>query len=302
MLEMCQNPELVTQVTLMPLARFDFDAAILFSDITIPFLGMDVAFDLAPGIGPVIEQPIRDKQAVERIRSFEPREDLAFIPEAIKLLRRELRVPLIGFAGAPFTLAAYLIEGKPSKDYRFIRSFMMSEPDLWNILMGKLVDMSISYLAMQVEAGAQALQIFDSWIGCLSRSLYSSAILPHMQRLFAGIEHCNVPVIHFGTANAHLFDLMQQAGGTVMGVDWRLSLSDAQKLLPTRCPLQGNLDPVAMLCPRKALLAKVEEILADEERAELSGHIFNLGHGILPETPIENVEAVIERVHSQKVL
>ncbi len=300
MLEMCQIPEVVTQVTLLPIQQFDFDAAILFSDITIPFLAMDVDFDIEPAIGPVVDRPIRSRADIDKLRLINTQEQLSFIPEAIRQLTAELKVPLIGFAGAPFTLSAYLIEGKPSRDFKTVRKMMYSEPAAWHALMSKLTDITIDYLSAQARAGASALQIFDSWVGGLHPAQYEEFLLPHMQRLFSSLAELKVPLIHFGTGTALLLPLMRQAGGQVIGVDWKTPLDWAWETLGYEVAVQGNLDPAVLLSNFDVVKKEVSFLL--DSVGPRAGHIFNLGHGIWPETDENLVAQTVEfiREYSRK--
>ena len=293
MLEAISTPDVAAEITLQPIRRFGFDAAILFSDLTILFNPMGAPFDIKEGVGPVLEKPVRDAGQVAGLKVVEPRESLTYVLETIQILKKELTVPLIGFTGAPFTLAAYLIEGGPSKDHRLTRKMLYSEPEIWDRLMKVLVDNIVEFLKAQVEAGADALQLFDSWIGVLDEGTYRRAVLPYMRDLFARLP--DVPVIHFGTGTSVLLPAMQEAGGTVMGVDWRLSLPTAAAMLRPS-PLQGNLDPALLLSPPS--LIKQEAARVVEEGRKLPGHIFNLGHGIFPDTPISAMEALVEAVRS----
>lgn len=300
LLEMCLTPELAVEVTLQPVRALGVDAAILFSDLLVPLAPLGVPFDFQAGEGPVIERPLRERADVERLRRFEPREELAPVLEAIRLLRRELdgRVPLIGFAGAPFTLASYAIEGGRSAHFARVKSLMYQEPETWHRLAGLLVDTVAEYLSAQVEAGAQALQVFDSWVGALDERDYRQLVLPHVRTLFERLHESGVPLIHFGTGTGHLLCAMRQGGGDVLGVDWRTPLDQAWHIVGDDVALQGNLDPTLLLAPRERLLAGVDEVL--DRAAGRRGHIFNLGHGILPETSVENVRAVVERVHARE--
>ncbi len=294
MLTICTTPELAAEVTLMPLRRFDFDAAILFSDLTIPFTPMGAPFTLEENVGPVVAEPIRCRADLDRLRLIEPEEDLAFALETIRILRRELTVPLIGFAGAPFTLAAYLIEGRGSKDFPRARTLMYSDPEAWHELLGLLAENVGRYLRAQIEAGAQAVQVFDSWIGVVPPHVYREYVAPHMRHLFAMLKPLGAPVIHFGTGTAALLEEMQAAGGDVIGVDWRVPLGQAWDRLGD-VPVQGNLDPVALLATPDVVCREAARVL--EEAAGRPGHIFNLGHGILPGTPIDNVSLLVDVVH-----
>ena len=297
MLEAVSHPEIAAEATLQPIRRFGFDAAILFSDLTIPFTPMGAPFDIKEGVGPVVEHPIRTPADLARLRLFEPEGGLPFVMESIKILKRELTVPLIGFTGAPFTLASYLIEGGPSKDHKLTRTLMLTEPTFWHTLMELLAENTLRYLTAQVQAGADAVQLFDSWIGVLNEGVYREYLLPHMKHIFEGLKPLGVPVIHFGTGTAALLNVMQEAGGDVMGVDWRISLTNAAKLMkPT--PVQGNLDPAILLTNPEIVRREATRVI--EDGRSMPGHIFNLGHGIYPLTPLENVEALVETVQGFK--
>jgi len=293
MLEAVTTPDIAAEATLQPIRRFGFDAAILFSDLTVPFTPMGVPFDIKEGVGPVVEHPIRSEEDLLRLRLFEPEGGLHFVMETIRILKRELTVPLIGFTGAPFTLASYLIEGGPSKDHKLTRSLMLSEPVFWHRLMELLAENTLRYLRAQIHAGADAVQLFDSWVGVLDDAAYREFLLPHVKHIFEGLKPLGAPVIHFGTGTAALLKVMQEAGGDVIGVDWRISLTDAAKLVcPT--PMQGNLDPAVLLTTPDVVFRQAKIVV--EQGRLLPGHIFNLGHGIYPETPIANVEALVEAV------
>ncbi len=295
LLELCRTPELAVEVTLQPIQAFGFDAAILFSDLLIPLDPLGLPFDFQSGEGPVVENPLRSRADVEALRRFEPRDELAMVLEAIRLLRRELGVPLIGFAGAPFTLATYAIEGGSSKNLARTKELMYGDPDTWHRLAGLLAEVVADYLRAQVEAGAQAVQLFDSWIGALDEADYREFALPHVRRIFDGLEDLDVPQIHFGTATGHLLAVQREAGGTVIGVDWRTPLDEGWESAGDDIAVQGNLDPTLLFAPRERLLARVDDVL--RRAGGRPGHIFNLGHGILPGTPVESVRAVVEHVH-----
>lgn len=297
MLELCRNPELVTEVTLQPLRRFPLDSAILFSDITIPFIGMGVPFDLKPGTGPVLEIPIRSQRAVDELRSFSTASDLPFIAESIQLLKRELKVPLVGFSGAPFTLAAYLVEGRPSRDFRTLRRLMVTDRSLWDSLAEKLVDACVDFLSEQVRAGVDALQVFDSWVGGLSPAMYGEYVLPHMRRLFVALKPLGVPVIHFGTGTFAILNLMKEAGGDVIGLDSSTDFTQGWKAVGYDSAVQGNLDPSLLFAPREVIKPHVDAILSGARGHH--GHIFNLGHGVLPETPIDTISWLVDYVHER---
>jgi uroporphyrinogen decarboxylase len=295
MLTMCRTPELAAEVTLQPLRHFDFDAAILFSDIMIPLKPMGIDFDIVESVGPVVANPVHDLASAKALRVIEPEADVPFVIETVKLLRRELRVPLIGFAGAPFTLASYIVEGKPSRDLLLTKKLMHTDPGTWHCLMDKLAESIAAYLRAQIHAGAQAVQLFDSWVGALSPRDYREFVLPHSKKIFDTLASTGVPRIHFGTGTATLLELMKEANTEVIGIDWRVPLDQAWNRLGD-VALQGNLDP--------ALLMTTPDVVAQEARIILAqangkrGHIFNLGHGILPNTPIENVARLVEVVHT----
>lgn len=293
MLEAVSTPDVAVEATLQPIRRFGFDAAILFSDLTVAFTPMGAPFNIVENVGPVVEHPVRRPADLAKLHLFEPEEGLGFVLETIRLLKRELTAPLIGFTGAPFTLASYLIEGGPSRDHKLTRSLMLTEPEFWHGLMALLAENTLRYLRAQFEAGADAVQLFDSWIGVLDEATYREFLLPHMRHIFEGLRPCGKPVIHFGTGTAALLKVMQEAGGDVIGVDWRISLTDAARLVnPT--PMQGNLDPAVLLTTPEVVARRARVVL--EQGRSLPGHIFNLGHGIYPDTPIENVEALVEAV------
>ncbi|HJR75444.1 MAG TPA: uroporphyrinogen decarboxylase [Nitrospiraceae bacterium] len=295
-LEMCKTPELAAQVTLQPIDRFPLDAAIIFADILLPLEAMGLELEFAEGEGPVIHNPIRDRAAVERLKVIGG-DELRYVAEAVSLARRLLdgRVPLIGFAGAPFTLASYAIEGGGSRNYVLTKQLMYREPESWHRLMDKLARVVTGYLRKQIQSGAQAVQLFDSWVGCLSAGDYAEYVMPHVQLIFEGLKHEGVPLIHFGTGTTAILGLMRKAGGTVIGVDWRVPLDEAWAMLGHDTAVQGNLDPVALFGPVHEIERRVEDIL--RRAGGRPGHIFNLGHGILPQTPVEHVAAAIEMVH-----
>ncbi len=296
MLELCRTPELAAEVTLQPL-RFGLDAAIVFADILLPLEPMGAPFEFAAGEGPVIHHPIRDLDAIDRLRLVDPDESLGYVLQAIRILRSELQVPLIGFAGAPFTLASYLVEGGRSSQFARTRRLMLAEPEAWNRLMGKLTEVVRRFLRAQIEAGAQAVQLFDSWVGALGPDDYACSVAPHMRTLLADLETTGVPVIHFGTGNPALLDPMARAGGTVMGIDWRVRLDDAWRRVGFHKAVQGNLDPAVMIAPREVIQCKAREVLA--QAAGRPGHVFNLGHGITPDVPPDEVAALVDFVHTQ---
>jgi uroporphyrinogen decarboxylase len=297
LLEICSQPELAAEVTLQPVRAFDVDAAILFADILLPLQPMGIQLDFAAGEGPVIHNPIRTPADVDALCPVEPRESLCHVLDAVRLVRRELdgKTPLIGFAGAPFTLASYVIEGGGSRNYAKAKRFMVAEPQAWHTLMSKLTRVVADYLVAQTEAGAQAIQLFDSWAGVLGPDDYSEYVLPYSQSVLSQVQATGIPSIHFGTDTATLLPLMKGAGGDVIGLDWRTPLDWGWQTLGNDAAVQGNLDPVALFAPRAELEKRVRAIL--KQARGRPGHIFNVGHGILPETPVENVQAVVEMVH-----
>jgi uroporphyrinogen decarboxylase len=297
LLDICRAPELAVAVTLQPVDVIDVDAAILFSDLLIPFTPMGLDFDFVKGEGPSISNPIRSAADVDRLRMFEPREALGHVLETIRMLRVELadRVPLIGFGGAPFTLAAYAIEGGPSTTYARTKAFMYSQPHAWHRLCDRFAAVISEYMTAQVEAGVQALQIFDSWAGALGRIDYREFALPHSSRIFSALRNTGVPVIHFGVGTAAILRDITEAGGDVIGLDWRLPLDEAWAVVGHNRGVQGNLDPTLLLGPRERLFARAEDVL--RRAGGRAGHIFNLGHGVLPGTSLEQVQALAKHVH-----
>ena len=295
-LELCKTPELAAQVTLQPIDRFPLDAAIIFADILLPLEAMGLSLDFADGEGPVIHNPVRDRESVDRLKVIDG-EELSYVAEAVSLTRRALngRVPLIGFAGAPFTLASYAIEGGGSRNYVLTKQLMYREPDVWHKLMDKLARVVTGYLRRQIRAGAQAIQLFDSWVGCLAPGDYEEYVLPHVQLIFEGLKRERVPLIYFGTGTSAILRQMHQAGGDVIGIDWRIYLDEAWVAVGHDVAVQGNLDPLVLFAPLHEIERRVEDIL--RKAAGRPGHIFNLGHGILPDTPVEHVAAVVDMVH-----
>ncbi|MBI3737586.1 MAG: uroporphyrinogen decarboxylase [Chloroflexi bacterium] len=296
LLEICYHPELAAEVTLQPVRALGVDAAILFADILLPAIPLGVGLEFAKGEGPVLQNPVRTMEDVKKLRPVNPESDLGYVMEAIRLLRGTLSgVPLIGFCGAPFTVASYLIEGGSSREFLKTKSMMYSAPEVWHALMDKLSDVLRDYLVAQIRAGAQAVQVFDSWVGALNPQDYETFVLPYSQRILQAAKKENVPVIHFGTNTTTLLPLMKQAGGDVIGLDWRIPLDDGWKILGDDVAVQGNLDPALLFAPLLEIKKRVEDIL---KRANgKPGHIFNLGHGILQHTPVDNVKAVVDMVH-----
>jgi uroporphyrinogen decarboxylase len=298
LLEICRTPDLATEVTLQPVHRIDVDAAILFSDLLVPLEPMGLAFDFVKGEGPHLERPLATAEDVDQLRPFEPREALSHVLETIRQVQHELRgrVPLIGFTGAPFTLASYAIEGGPSSNFARTKSLMYGNPDVWHRLCGKLATMAGEYLISQIEAGVNAVQVFDSWVGTLSPADYREFAQPHTRRLF-DIVSGRVPTIHFGTGTQGFLEAFCEAGGDVIGVDWRIPIDDAWTRIGNDRAVQGNLDPTVLLGPTSRMVAQVDDILARVHGRP--GHIFNLGHGILPSTPLEHVQMLAQYVHSR---
>ena len=295
-LELCKTPALAAQVTLQPIDRFPLDAAIIFADILLPLEPMGLSLEFAAGEGPVIHNPVRNQADIERLNVIDGGE-LDYVAEAIRQARHALngRVPLIGFAGAPFTLASYAIEGGSSRNYLLTKQLMYSEPKAWHQLMDKFARVITGYLRRQIKAGAQAIQLFDSWVGCLSVGDYVEYVMPHVQLIFEGLKREGVPMIHFGTGTSAMLPQMREAGGDVIGIDWRIHLDEAWATVGHDVAVQGNLDPLTLYAPLPEIERRVEDIL--RRAGGRPGHIFNLGHGILPTTPIEHVAAAIDMVH-----
>ena len=296
-LDAIADPELSAEITMQPVRRYDVDAAILYSDIVVPVAAIGFGVDVAPGIGPVVERPFTRAADLERLRPLDPEADTPYVLETVRILARELPVPLIGFAGAPFTVASYLIEGQPSRTYTRTKALMYGDPNLWHKLMERLSDLAIVSLRSQIENGAVALQIFDSWAGTLSAPDYEKFVLPHSQRVFAEVADLNVPRIHFGVGTGELLGLMAQAGADVVGVDWRVPLDVARTRVPANIALQGNLDPALAFAPWNVVAEATRDVL--RRNAGNPAHIFNLGHGVMPETDPTVLERVVELVHSE---
>ena len=301
MLSACFNPELVCEITMQPVRRHGVDAAILFSDIVVPLKAAGIDLDIVPDVGPVIAHPIRTADDVEGIKPLEPHQ-VAPVAEAIGLLTNELGdVPLIGFAGAPFTLASYLVEGGPSRNHEKTKAMMLGESATWHDLMAKLTDLTIEFLRAQLGAGVDAIQLFDSWAGTLSLADYRDYVLPHSSRIFDALKDEGVPMTHFGVGTAELLGAMGEAGATVVGVDWRTNLVDAAGRVGPGKALQGNLDPVVLLAGWRVVDDAVRQVVADGRRAVAAGaagHIFNLGHGVLPSTDPGVVTEAVALAHS----
>ncbi len=295
-LDVCKTPALAAEVTLQPIQRFQLDAAIIFADILLPLEAMGLHLEFVEGKGPVIDNPIRDEVGIVQLRSVDG-DAFGYAGDAIHhaLAALDDRVPLIGFAGAPFTLASYAIEGGSSRDYARTKQLMFSQPIVWHQLMSKFSAVVIEYLRVQSRAGVHAIQLFDSWVGCLSPADYEEYVLPHVQSIFSALRVEGIPLIYFGTGTAGLLTLMRKAGSDVMGVDWRIRLDEGWKLIGHDKGIQGNLDPMVLFTSEKEIERRVRDIM--QQAAGRPGHIFNLGHGILPTTPLHNVEFAIDCVH-----
>jgi len=297
LLELCRTPDLATKVTLQPLRRFEVDAAILFSDLLLPLEPMGIRFDFVRGEGPAIENPIESEADINALRSFESREALGHVLTAIRQIKRALgtKLPLIGFAGAPFTLASYAIEGGHSNNFAKTKALMYGHPAAWHQLCGFLAETIGHYLVAQIEAGVDAVQVFDSWVGALNSRDYREFILPHTRRIFELLAGHDVPTIHFGVGTGAILGDIRDAGGDVIGADWRIPLDDAWERIGPDHAIQGNLDPTLLLGPLERVMAGADDVL--ERAAGRPGHIFNLGHGLLPSTPPEYVQALAQYVH-----
>ncbi|WP_197024352.1 uroporphyrinogen decarboxylase [Nocardiopsis sp. CNT312] len=300
MLDACARPDLITEITMQPVRRYDVDAAIYFSDIVVPLRAIGIDLDIKPGVGPVVAEPIRDAGGVKQLREIEP-DDLTYVTEAIGRLVGELGdKPLIGFAGAPFTLASYLIEGGPSKNHEHAKAFMYGEPELWNELMRRLSAITLGFLRTQIEAGASAVQLFDSWVGALSAEDYRASVLPHTTWIFDQLARFDVPRIHFGVGTGELLGLLGEAGADVVGVDWRVPLDEAARRVGPGKALQGNLDPAALFAPWEVVAERTRDILSRGGAAD--GHVFNLGHGVLPSTEPDVLARLTAFVHEQSAV
>jgi uroporphyrinogen decarboxylase len=296
MLDSCLRPDLVTEITLQPVRRYGVDAAVFYSDIMVPLKAIGVDVEIVPNVGPVIADPIRDASGLDQIRPLDPAADLSFVTEAVGQLVGELgATPLIGFGGAPFTVASYLIEGGPSKNHEKTKAMMYGAPELFAALLDRLADLTAGFLRVQIEAGASVVQLFDSWAGALSPRDYERYVMPHSAKALAAVADLGVPRIHFGVGTGELLPLMAAAGADVVGVDWRVPLDEASRRIGPEYAVQGNLDPAVMFAPWPAIETRVREILA--EGARTPGHIFNLGHGVLPDMDPDRLTRVVELVH-----
>ncbi|MBS2538099.1 uroporphyrinogen decarboxylase [Catenulispora sp. NF23] len=296
MLDACMRPDLVTEITLQPVRRYGVDAAVFYSDIVVPLKAIGVDVELVPNVGPVLANPVRDASGLDQIRPVDPETDLAAISEAVRQLVGELGpTPLIGFGGAPFTVASYLIEGGPSKNHEKTKAMMLGAPELFAELLDRLADLTAAFLRVQIEAGASVVQLFDSWAGALAPRDYERYVLPHSTKVLASVADLGVPRIHFGVGTGELLPLMAAAGADVVGVDWRVPLDEASRRIGPDYAVQGNLDPAVMFAPWPVIEAKVREVLADG--AKTPGHIFNLGHGVTPDMDPDRLTRVVELVH-----
>ena len=297
MLAACMNPDVITEITLQPVRRFAVDAAILFSDIVLPLHAVGVGVDIKPGTGPVIAQPFRHEADLARLPGLEP-DQVPYVTKAITALVGELgATPLIGFAGGPFTLASYLVEGGASKNYEQTKALMYGDPGLWHELLDRLTDIAISFLRVQVAAGAAAVQVFDSWVGAVAADDYRASVLPHSRRIFEALAGTGVPMIHFGVGTGELLRLLGEAGADVVGVDWRVTLDEAARRVDIGKALQGNLDPAVLLAPWPVIEQRARDVLARGRVAE--GHVFNLGHGVLPQTDPDVLARLADLVHTE---
>lgn len=297
-LEAIHDPDLSTEITLQPVRRYGVDAAILYSDIVVPAHAIGFGVDVTPGVGPVVSEPFRSAADLGRLRPYEPAVDAPYVGETVRNVVADLgdATPLIGFAGAPFTVASYLIEGRPSRTYGRTKAMMLGEPALWHELLDRLADMAIASLLDQVANGARAIQLFDSWAGALSPDVYEDLVMPHSAKVFAGVAHTGVPRIHFGVGTGELLTLMGDAGADVVGVDWRVPLDVARTRVPGKA-VQGNLDPAVCLAPWEVVAERTRDVL--RRNAGRPGHIFNLGHGVLPELDPGVLKAVVDLVHEE---
>jgi len=296
-LDAIRNPELSAEITLQPVRRYGVDAAILYSDIVVPVAAIGFGVDVAPGVGPVVEHPFERAADLQRLRPLDPEADTPYVLDTARILAKELPVPLIGFAGAPFTVASYLIEGRPSRTYAKTKALMHGDPTVWHQLMERLTDLAVASLRSQIHNGAAALQVFDSWAGALSPADYAQFVFPHSRRAFDEVADLGVPRIHFGVGTGELLGQMASAGADVVGVDWRVPLDEARRRVPADRALQGNLDPALVLAPWEVVAGAVRDVLA--RNAGHPGHVFNLGHGVLPETDPTVLERVVELVHAE---
>jgi uroporphyrinogen decarboxylase len=297
MLDSCMRPDLVTEITLQPVRRHHVDAAIYYSDIVVPLKAIGLDLDIKPGVGPVVGEPIRTRADLDRLRPLDP-DDVKYVTEAVGMLTGELgATPLIGFTGAPFTLASYLVEGGPSRNHEHTKALMYGDPQLWADLLDRLAEITSAFLKVQIEAGASAVQLFDSWVGALAPAEYRRSVMPASAKVLDAVASYNVPRIHFGVGTGELLGLMGEAGADVVGVDWRVPLDEAARRVGPGKALQGNLDPAVLFSTQEAVEAKTREVL--DAAAGLEGHVFNLGHGVLPTTDPDALTRLVEYVHTR---
>ncbi|MEA2682881.1 MAG: uroporphyrinogen decarboxylase [Chloroflexota bacterium] len=301
-LTMTRTPELCAKVTLMPVHTFGVDAAVLYADIMLPLAGMGVDFSIDPGVGPIIHQPVRTAADVAALRVVEAQDATPHLFETIRMLRSELdgKTALIGFAGAPFTVASYMIEGRPTKEFGRCKGLMYSDPATWHRLMETLTEVTVRYLSAQVEAGAQVIQLFDSWVGALGRVEYEEYVLPYSTRIFSALQETGVPTIHFGTSTAHILEQVASAGSDVVSVDWRIPLDEAWERIGPDRGIQGNLDPTVLMAPFEVVEREARKVL--ERAAGRPGHVFNLGHGVLADTPSDSLTRLVTVVHEAGIM
>ena len=300
LLEICRIAEVCAEVTLQPMRRLPLDAAVMFGDIMIPLVGAGVDLDIVEKVGPVVARPVRTMADVRALRPLDPEADVGPILEAVRIVRRELAPDraVLGFAGAPFTLASYLIEGRPTRDFVHTKRLMLGEPETWDALMTWLCDAVVAFLRANAAAGADALQLFDSWVGALSATDYARHVRPYTQRIFAALQELGVPLVYFGTGTAHLLDQMKDDGGSVIGLDWRVPLDVAWDAVGHGLGVHGNLDPAVLSAPLPVVVEATRDVL--RRAGGRPGHVFNLGHGLLPQTPLAAIERVVETVHAYR--
>lgn len=298
-LDIIRTPELAAQIAMQPVEVLNVDAAVLYADIMTPLLGIGVDLKIVENIGPVIKNPIQNTRHIEKLRGLEPQLDIPYLLKTISILRKELKVPLIGFSAAPFTLASYLIEGKPTRDFIKTKSLMYANPEAWHLLMKKLTELIIIYLQSQVTAGIQAIQLFDSWVGCLSEEDYQKYVLQYSKKIFNELKSEKIPTIHFGTNTAGMLQSFALVKSDVVSIDWRMPLAKAWKEIKYKKAIQGNIDPVILLGDFEIIKKHVDELFESLPKQE--GYIFNLGHGVLPATPVENLQRLTEYVHKKLI-